>query len=370
MNLSPAMRLAVDVSILELPCPTGVERVAREIVQVLPSVLSSSDVLLVLGRGEIELPSSIGHGARVIGLGGREPLAVWRETRLVKALRSQNADVLWSPVAAIPVRTRVPRVATVHELPWRVRPGLEGTLRERVHRARLAVAVKAAARIVVPSASAREQLVADAPAAADRVRVVGHGVPARFRRPVDAGSAAELRALHLVPSTPYVLHVGGTRPRKNVPLLLRAFARYRLRGGTWPLVLAGPGDPPTRLPAAAYHLGYVSEELLAALYDGAGALAVSSESEGFGLPVIEAMTVAVPVVTTRAGGLVETAGDAALAVDPDDEEGLADALLRLEREPETREDLIERGRAHAAGFTWEQAAVRLHAVLAEACELR
>ncbi len=359
------MRIAVDASILELPCPTGVERAAFELVSALPATLGPRDELIVLARGvpALRLPES--PRVRVVGLGGREPLAVWRETRLAAALPSQAADVLWSPVAALPYRAEIPRVATVHELPWRVRAGMEGRLREHVHRVRVRLAAQCARLVVVPSEFTAAQLRDEVPDAAGRVRVVPHGVAPRFLAPVDAAAAARLRRHHAVPDAPYLLHVGGTRPRKAVPLLLRAYARYRLQGGTRALVLAGPGDAPERPPAGVVHLGWVADDLLLALYDGAAALVVASESEGFGLPCLEAGARGVPVVARSTGALPEVLGDAGLLVDGADEE-LAAALVRLDRERGLAERLVDRGRARAAARTIEAAARRLRAVLDEA----
>ena len=360
------MRIAVDAGILELPCPTGVERAAFEILRALPDALLPGDELIVFGRGVPPLPRAGTRAVRSVGLGGLEPMAIWRETRLAPALRSQGVDVLWSPVAAIPLRTAVPRVATVHELPWHVRPGMEGAVRERVHRARLHIAARAAARICVPSATTAAQMAAEVPDFADRVRVVPHGVAEMFFWRTDASVAAELRAHHRFPAAPYLLHVGGTRARKGVPVLLRAYARYRLQGGRLPLVMAGPGDAPERMPPAAFHLGYVSDALLLALYEGARALVVSSESEGFGLPCLEAMAQGVPVVALRAGALPEVVGPAASLVDAGDDDALAAALVQLERDDTVRAGLIARGRARVANTRWSASAARLRAVLEEA----
>ncbi len=360
------MRIAADAGILELPCPTGVERAAAEMLRALPGALRPGDELIVLGRRVPKLTFRDARAVRTVGLGGSEPLAVWRETRLSAALRSQGADVLWSPVAAIPLCTDVPRVATVHELPWRVRPGMEGAVRERVHRVRLRLAVRAAALICVPSEATVAQLRDEDPAAADRVRVVPHGVAATFLADHDGASAAELRVLHRVPPAPYLLHVGGTRARKGIGVLLRAFARYRLMGGTLPLVMAGPGASPPRLPGGVRHLGYVSDALLLALYAGALALVVSSESEGFGLPCLEAMAQRVPVVAVRAGALPEVVGDDGLLVAAGDDAALGAALLRIEQEDALRERLIVRGRRRAERSAWSASAATLRGVLAEA----
>lgn len=360
------MRIAVDAGILQLPCPTGVERAAVEALRALPGALHAGDELIVFGRDIPALPCPESRAVRAVGLGGTEPLAIWRETRLAPALRSQGAHVLWSPVAAIPLRTDVPRVATVHELPWHVRAGMEGALRERVHRLRLRVALRVAARVCVPSETTAAQIAAEDPEAVERVRVVPHGVAPRFLEVQDRRKAAGLRAFHRAPDAPFLLHVGGTRARKGVTVLLRAFARYRLQGGPLPLVLVGPGEAPARMPAGAWHLGYVGDDLLLALYAGATALVVSSESEGFGLPCLEAMAQGVPVVALRAGALPEVVGDDGLLVEAGDDDALAAALLRVERDPDLVAGLVRRGRARAAAATWESAARRLRAVFDEA----
>jgi glycosyltransferase involved in cell wall biosynthesis len=362
------MRIAADASILELPCPTGVERAATETLRELPASLEPGDELILFGRGVPPLPSTGTRAVRAVGLGGTEPLAIWRESRLAPALTSQAVDVLWSPVAAIPLRTEVPRVATIHELPWTVRVGMEGRLREHVHRVRLHLAARSAAILCVPSANTAEQVLSEAPLATGKVRVLPHGVAPLFLQTVDREAATRLREHHSVASAPFLLHVGGTRARKGVPMLLRSYARYRLQGGRQPLVLAWPGDSPRAAPPGVQHLGYVSDELLVALYAGASALVVSSESEGFGLPCLEAMAQGVAVVTVDGGALPEVVGAAALMVSVGDDDAFGGALVRLERDPALAADLIAEGRRRVLSASWSSTAARLRRILGEAVE--
>lgn len=359
------MHVAIDARILELPCPTGVERAARELVGALPGTLAPGDALTLFVRTGLPGAPDSHPSVRVEALGGPEAPLLWRETHLAPALADARADVLWSPVTALPVATRVPRVATFHEAPWLVRPGIEGFLRERAHAIRLRIACDVAARIVVPSGTSAEQVRRLHPGASAKVRVVPHGAPARFFAPRDdAASAARRAALGV--RGPYVLQVGGTRPRKNVPLLLRAHARYRLRGGAADLVIAGPGPAVEPTHRGVVRLGWIDDADLLALYDGAAAVVVASESEGFGLPVLEAMARGVPVVAAAAGAVPETAGDAAILVAPGDAAGLATALLRVELDPALRALLRERGLRRAAACGFGAAAVRLVEVLREA----
>jgi glycosyltransferase involved in cell wall biosynthesis len=242
---------------------------------------------------------------------------------------------------------------------------MEGMLREHAHKIRLRLAVERAARIVCPSRSAAAQVAENHPSAESRVRVVPYGVPPRFLTPPDGVAAAELRRRAGVEG-PYLLHVGGTRQRKNVPLLLKAYARYLLQGGRASLVLAGPGDAPERAPRTVKHLGFVADDTLVALYDGAATVVVSSDSEGFGIPVIEAMARGVPVVATAAGGVPEAAGGAAALVAPGDDEGLAAALRSIETDTRWRADLVARGRVRTESCRFAVSASLLHGVLVEA----
>jgi glycosyltransferase involved in cell wall biosynthesis len=159
---------------------------------------------------------------------------------------------------------------------------------------------------------------------ADRIRVVPFGIP-----PVLEAGASPVDG-------PYVLAVGSpTDPRKGHDVLERAMRD--LPGVE--LVQIGPDR-------------WVDEPTKAALLRGATALAFPSRDEGFGFPALEAMSVGVPVVATRAGAIPEVVGDAALLVPVDDADALAGALRTAIEDRETRGRLIDAGTARAAAFSW------------------
>jgi glycosyltransferase involved in cell wall biosynthesis len=171
-----------------------------------------------------------------------------------------------------------------------------------------------------------------------------------------------------VPGGP-ILYVGSPERRKNVPGLLRAYARLRAQLPDAPaLVMAGRApDPGSEIaamiggssPAYVRHLGYVSDDERRRLYREAAMLVVPSLDEGFGMPVLEAMTVGVPVVAADRGALPEVSGDAAQLVDPADETAMAEAMRRILIEPAVAQAGVERGFRRAAHYTWKASAARL-----------
>ncbi len=197
----------------------------------------------------------------------------------------------------------------------------------------------------------------------------------RFSPRPEAQVAAVLDRLG-VPS-PYILFAGTLEPRKNLKLLIDALPLMR---HDIPLVLAGWsgwGDKAwlERLDEAGLARrvilsGYVDDEELTCLYSGATALVYPSLYEGFGLPVLEAMACGCPVVCSRTSCLPETAGEAALLVDPHDPEELAGILDRLVESETVRQSLREQGLARAALFTWEKTARQTLAVFQRVCDGR
>jgi glycosyltransferase involved in cell wall biosynthesis len=166
----------------------------------------------------------------------------------------------------------------------------------------------------------------------------------------------------------YVLALGTVEPRKNLPVLVRAFDKVASFEPGLQLVVAGAdgwGSDEFRAAWAAarngdrvVRLGYVSDTQRRDLLAGALVLAYPSRYEGFGLVPLEAMGAGIPVVASRAGALPEVLGDAAALVDPDDVHGLAAALEHVSVEESRRADLVRRGREWVARYSWERAGDR------------
>ncbi len=203
-------------------------------------------------------------------------------------------------------------------------------------------------RIICVSAFTAAQVEQHLGVGRDRLRVVHHGV--------------RIKPNHEITREKIVLHVGALQKRKNIARLVRAFETLP---PDWRLILAGSAGfgaaeilqaieaSPAR--ARISLPGYVGNQDLTSYYARAMILAFPSLDEGFGIPIVEAMACGVPVVTSDRSALAEVAGDAALLINPESIEELADALSRLAVDEELRKELARKGLARAQNFTWAKA---------------
>lgn len=256
----------------------------------------------------------------------------------------------------------------VHDLAFeRLPEGMAPHLTERWRR-ELDRWLQRAAAVLVPSASTRDDLLEAHPVDPAKVHTIALGVDVDALAPAHPEAVEAIRDRFGIDG-PYALFVGGVDPRKNLERLVRAFGR--LDPGSQ-LVIAG-GDVrwnpeagrrfdaflATLEPSASARIvrtGWVSERDKVALLSGATFLAFPSLYEGFGFPVLEAFAAGVPVLTSTVSSLPEVAGDAAVLVDPHDEDAIAAGLAELFGDPDLRGVLSAAGLVRAASFTWERCA--------------
>jgi len=333
------MRVLLDTTYaLRGPSGTGVY------LQQLTAALRDAGIEVVEAANEAR-PAPAGGGAGSV----RNLVfdARWTQIELPRRAHEARADVLHHPLPALAARSRVPQVVTVHDLAFERVPDCFSPAFRRYASLTHRRAARGADAVVCVSQTTRRDVLARWGVDRAKVVVALHG-PGQEPRLV-----AVVRAEHF-------LYVGDDEPRKNLGLLLDAYARYRAAAGesnALPLVLAGRAA----LPAAARQAGVRHETApnLTALLNGAAALVHPALHEGFGLTALEAMSAGVPVIAARSPGLAQTVAGAALMIDPLDAGDLASALRRVADEPRLRADLARRGRERAAEFSWA-ASARAH----------
>jgi glycosyltransferase involved in cell wall biosynthesis len=202
------------------------------------------------------------------------------------------------------------------------------------------------------------------PSIRGRLRVIHNAVSPRFFDPCTPVAENFLRRSGLS-NQPYILFPGGLHYRKNAALALKAWPILSERRRDLTLVVAGHCDPRLKVQAEALgqsvqFTGFVDDDELHALYQGARALWFPSRYEGFGMPVLEGMASGAAVVASNATSIPEIAGDAAVLVDPDSVSENVDALDAVAGDAALRDRLIAKGKIHAQKFKWSVSAARLH----------
>ena len=286
---------------------------------------------------------------------------LWTHWRFRQALRRDRPDVTFIPSHVLPFALGLPSVVTIHDVGHRREPKTY-TRRARWYlELTTRYAARRASRLIAVSQSTADDLKRFYGVPGGRVAVVHSGVDPRFR-PQSSESVAEVTG-RLQIDQPYFLYVGRNHPRKNLPLLRRAFRAARRGGLEAILVLAGPGHDPASAGDGIVLVHYVPPDDLPALYAGAIAMVLPSRFEGFGFPALEAMRCGTAVIASNAGALPEIVGTAGVLLSPDDPGEWSQAMLELAHDPDLQRRLIAAGIARGATFTWEAAATKTWRVL-------
>ncbi len=282
----------------------------------------------------------------------------------------ENAEVFHTPHSAVPdIVRQYPKLAVVQTvydmIPFLLPETM--TVGYREYYADILRRIRPEDRVITISQSAKTDFCGYAGLAEDRVHVIPLAANDELFQPCqNTGNIDALRVRYGIPEGPYLLSVCTFEPRKNLGHVIRAFVELLnshpglddlslvLAGGNgWmfePLLaeLAGTAVPRGRIITT----GYVPDDDLAPLYSGALAFLYLSRYEGFGLPPLEAMQCATPVITSNTSSLPEVVGDAGILLSPDDQDGLCQAILDFYAHPSQRAAAAQRSLERAKEFSW------------------
>jgi len=297
-------------------------------------------------------------------------LFAWRLLR-------DRLDLFHATHYVLPPLFRIRAVVTIHDIIHVLYPQfLPSRAAHFYARAMIRRALERADRIITVSYNSKRDLIDYFGVPAGRIEVIYNGVSPLFHPGVPAEEQRRVAEKFGIPS-PYLFFLGGEKPHKNLQNVLKAFGEARRRRSLpHALVLGGP-MPKNRarmealidaldLKAAVMETGIVQEEDLPGLYAGADAFLYPTLYEGFGLPVIEAMACATPVLTSSTSALQEIAGGFAYLVDPMDVNAIAGGIVLLTTDQRVREDFRELGKKRALDFSWDKAAEKTLEVYAAA----
>ncbi|MFZ5429570.1 MAG: glycosyltransferase family 4 protein [Bacteroidota bacterium] len=300
----------------------------------------------------------------------RHPLLslFWFECRIPALLKKYNADLFISTDGILSLRSSTRQIAVIHDLNFVHRPKDLPSIAACFYNHFFPKYAAKAVRLATVSEYSRKDISRSFGIPEENIDVVYNGCNNHFT-PVSEVEKEAVRAKYS-DGHPYFLFVGALHPRKNVEGLLKAYDLFRIKHQEHArLVIAGgkmfkTGTISETLERMKHRdevifTGRIPDEELRLLYGGAYALVFVPFFEGFGIPVIEAMSAGVPVICSNTTSLPEVGGEAALYADPEQEMQIADAMYRVSNDENLRKEMTDRGLVQAARFTWEQSANKL-----------
>ena len=283
---------------------------------------------------------------------------------LALAARTDRLDVLHVTYHA-PLWTPCPFVVTVHDLSFKRFPQFFRPRDRLLFRLLMPTSLRRAALILTGSENTRRDLVEFFPETRGKVVVTAYAAGEEFRPIQDPQLLAGFCQRNGI-DPPFFLALGSINPRKNLRRLIQAWDRAQSACSLGTLVIAGPSgfhhEQVLRMaqsvmdPRRIRFIGQIAARDLPLAYNAAQALIYPSLYEGFGLPVLEAMACGTPVLASNVSSIPEVAGEAGWLFDPTNVDAMAEALIRISKEPEFARELGARGLRRAAQFSWTRTA--------------
>lgn len=284
----------------------------------------------------------------------------WMERKVAPFLKSIKADIFISPDGALPLNSNTPCLPVIHDINFMHRKNDLPFLKSIYFRKQFRKFAEKANRIATVSEYSKNDIINTWQIDPSKIDIVYNGVSDQFFPQQD-------KVDDKIKVIPYFLFVGNLSPRKNIPNLIRAYNKFRdLAQEKHSLVIAGErfflnGELDKLINDSVYKsdiilIGKKTPDELRLLYSNATALVFVPWFEGFGIPLLEAMKCACPVICSDTTSMPEIAGDAAILVKPDNPDMIAQAMYHVIKNPDTRDSRIEMGYRQAEKFNWDNTA--------------
>jgi glycosyltransferase involved in cell wall biosynthesis len=363
------LQIAIEVQRIFRPRKHGMDVVAQELLKRLPLGTDTIDYHVMVKDDSDRCITSIPH--RIVHTIRKAPYFIWEQYFLPKACRKLKADILHCTANTAPLSGAMPLILTLHDIIFLEKSNIlaKASWYQRLGNLYRSLTVstiaKKALRIITVSEFQKKLIVEKLQIPAEKVKVIYNGADERF---FDHYSQAQiddvLQKFGLKKG--YIFFMGNTDARKNNVGVVHAYAQLLLNNPAVPrLVMKGLNKEQLKhllkneklewLEKEIDLIGYVGYIDLPAIYQAACMLWFPSFSEGFGLPIVEAMASGIPVVTSSVSCMPEIAGDAALFIDPENPTSLAFAAQLILTDNELAEKLSANGKKRAALFTWDNA---------------
>lgn len=370
------MRIGIEAQRLLRPQKHGMDFVALELIRTLQQIDHENEYFIFVRPDEDEKCLTLQSNFTLVKVPGLNYVH-WEQVALPWAVRRYQLDVLHCTANTAPLRIKVPIILTLHDVLFlKQNEGINtATWYQRFGNRYRALLVsrlmKSCRTILTISQFAAQQIKDELNIPEAQITVLYNGVSERFNGSIPTSQLASVQKTYQLPNR-YFFFLGSTDPRKNSLNVLQAFVKYGqidpdvrfVISGKRPTVLMRLLSPEeyTFVEERCQFIGYIPDEDLPALYAQSEIFLFPSISEGFGLPILEAMACGTVVITSTLTAMPEVAGDAALLVDPHRPDSIAEAMQQLFHNPTLRGILIQRGQARVTQFSWTRTAHQLLAI--------
>ncbi len=364
------MKIGIEAQRIQRRKKHGMDIVAWETIRHLQQIDKENEYVIFVKADEDKEVLKETDNFRIVEVPGKT-YADWEQISLPKACREHGVDLLHCTSNTAPVKAGVPLIVTVHDIiyleqlqfsqgSWYQRMG---NLYRRWNVPRI---IHKADRILTVSDFERRNILQRFPALDNKVHTVYNAAGDHFCRIEDRQLLESARVRCGLPER-FIFFLGNTDPKKNVPNVLKAYSHFR-HSATHPIPLVMPdlgtayldavleasGDPDLRK-----HIlltGYIPNTELPLIYNLCTFFLYPSRRESFGIPILEAMQCGKAVITSSTSSMPEIAGVAAILVNPDEPIHIAEAMLTVNREEDTRHKMEKDGLERAKAFSWKQSA--------------
>lgn len=366
------MKICIDARYLS-SSPSGIGRYCKNLIRELGNIDQVNEYVVFV-HDSYSRPREIPENFRYEAVPHR-PLSFGTLLQMGSRIDRERADLAHILYSVIPLRLRTPLIITLHDWQPLTVPNFSGArplpikwAYDRFYRWHYPHAVRKARAVIADSEYTGAETLRWAPLAAEKCSVIHLGLEPEFFDPPAAGDLEKVTPEKGFPQR-FILYVGSTRPNKQIPTLIRAFAQLQKSRPDLAdvgLVLALTIDRffaeseklinDLHLREKIKVVPEAGDEILRALYARASIVSMATTDEGFGFPVLEAMAQGAPVVIADHGSLPEVAGGAALSVAPVNPSALAEAFARLLRDGDLRARLSREGLKRCSEFSWRRTA--------------
>lgn len=362
------MRIGINARYLQNP-HTGIENYLLQLLVNLKKIDRENNYILFFGNDKLVPPDIRKAGYESIiaeaPADNKFSKILWEHMYLPYALGKYNIDVFHEPSFVAPFIKRQGTVITVYDLTFVHTPSSYTRQNRFYFKMLLTRSIRQADAIITISENSKKDILQYFNIPGHKVKVIYPGIDDFFHK-VDDDRIEKVKEIYGIKKD-FILNVSLISPRKNLIGLIRAFKRLLdTKKIDCQLVIAGRRGwlyddifrevALNNLEKDVIFCGYVPKEHLLLLYNVASVFAYPSLCEGFGLPILEAMACGCPVVASNVSSMPEVCGEAAMLVNPDETESLADAIFSLMHDRQLQATYIEKGFSQAARFSWRKAA--------------